>query len=113
MDNKNEDDQIIQDLKLKLQQESIASKDTQFEKSYPYNDEDKKDKFSLIRPMYDMVLNQMNVINTCFSVHSHIAITKEDEKNLPENMLVIIHLSVILLSFRPSNIGFVICTSFF
>jgi hypothetical protein len=72
MDDKHE---IIQ-AKLKTQQESIAPQDSRVE------------KFSLIGPMRDYIVIQMNVIGTCFSVHSHIAFTEENGRKLSETMLV-------------------------
>src|SRR4051794_552215 len=106
MDDKNENDQIIQEVerKLKIQQEITISQDTQAEKSWrnPYSSEQ---RFKLISPMYDMVMNQMNIISTCYTVHAHIALTEEDKNNLSKDMLVI-HLSNIPLSFRPNNICF-------
>jgi hypothetical protein len=97
MDDRNENDQFIQEVekKLTIQQEFTISKDTQVEKSWqnPFNNEE---RFSLINPMYDLVVNQMNVIRTCFSVHSYIAFTEEDGKKLSKEMLVI-YLSTISL----------------
>lgn len=106
MDDKNENDQLIQEVekKLKIQQ---ASQDTQVENQLqnPFSDEE---RFSLIKPMYDLVLNQMNVIRTCFSVHSHIAFTEEGGKKLSEDMLVI-HLPN-----SPFNVRFIyICFVYF
>ncbi|RIA80032.1 hypothetical protein C1645_839414 [Glomus cerebriforme] len=85
MDDKNENDLIIQEFERKLKIEH-ETQDIQVEKSWnnPYPCEE---KFDLIRPMYDLVVNQMNVISTCFSVHSHIAFTEENEKNLSENIM--------------------------
>ncbi|CAB5350267.1 unnamed protein product [Rhizophagus irregularis] len=85
MDENNENDQLIQkfEKKLKIQQES---QDTKVEIPYqnPFNANVKK--FSLINPMYDLVVSQMNVIRTCFFVHSHTAFVEEDGKNLSEEI---------------------------
>ncbi|CAB4437587.1 unnamed protein product [Rhizophagus irregularis] len=85
MDENNENDQFIQkfEKKLKIQQES---QDTKVESPYqnPFNANEKR--FSLISPMYELVVNQMNVIKACFFVHSLFAIVEEDGENLAEGI---------------------------
>lgn len=81
--------------KLRIQQ---VSQDTQVEEllQNPFNANEKR--FNLINPMYDLAVNQMNVIKTCFSVHSYITFS-EDGKGSSENKII--------CYFIPFNVCFI------
>ncbi|CAG8480377.1 11361_t:CDS:2, partial [Funneliformis mosseae] len=78
-DNKNRNDQLIQDFerKLKVQQQNITQRN-------PYIGNEQR--FKLISPMFDMVMNQVSVISSCFTVHARIAFTEKEKRELSKEI---------------------------
>ncbi|CAG8687789.1 16522_t:CDS:2 [Acaulospora morrowiae] len=79
-DNTNNNGQIIQDVERELQCQNTKVK-TPLQSLYT-----NEQRFNLIKPMFNTVVSQMNIINSCFTVHARIAFTEKEMDKLPESV---------------------------